>query len=235
MQYLIKWADLGVSKATSEPATNIIDQRLIANYLRAESEMNSISTGSRQNYVLTYILTIFLAITKYAFCTNDTLRPNLGNIYDCSVTRNIGSFVYPKEISCEHSLWANPTFHANILQYHPSIQKFPITFCQAFKIEYECGENFIGQKEKFQPRIIQIKTNPKQCLDTFLTKSSPHGVVTKINNNHWQTKDQTHYTCSWMKDRTKTVWHYTVKIYTAFLEPENPLIHQELTSTTNHY
>lgn len=228
MQYLIKWAGYPIKDSTWEPGTSILDPQLLENYTRNSSRL----IKSRANAIsaFQYFSYILLLSLKLAIATSNKRKPDLGPLFDCSRTNKLGIFAYPEPITCSQSLWAQPiTSVANIYQYHPQEINIRITLCSAYKITYQCNENFFGATDKLRLGKTSIKTTNHECLNALKIKKSPYGTLKRVSSNKWTTEDSTHYNCKWLRHQKHTIYHYTISQYPATLQPQDKLLHQAIT------
>ena len=160
-------------------------------------------------------------------------EPNIGKIYDCSITQKLGVFSPPSETSCLKDLHARKTeiFSAEVRQYKPKITNFPIYLCEIHYVVKECSENFIGQDhteriDTFLPVTLD------QCFAAMNRRISPYGMLKKVEGeNRWITQNERQYKCSWMRKRKVHYYRFVLTESSAMLSGRDRIIHQSITST----
>ena len=146
-------------------------------------------------------------------------EPNIGKIYDCSITQKLGVFSPPSETSCLKDLHARKTeiFSAEVRQYKPKITNFPIYLCEIHYVVKECSENFIGQDhteriDTFLPVTLD------QCFAAMNRRISPYGMLKKVEGeNRWITQNERQYKCSWMRKRKVHYYRFVLTESSAML------------------
>lgn len=162
--------------------------------------------------------------------------PEIGTIYNCETTRDLGIFALPEPATCQKSKWNQPeTFKATVYEYKQDPLQFKVILCRAERQIYDCKTNFFGAKDKIKSKVYAVETSPEDCRKAYTTKMSPYGELTKLRNGKYGYQNEAKFVCAWMKDRKATYHEYTLDIKKALLYPLDPIVHQPITSSDCTY
>ena len=127
---------------------------------------------------------------------------DMGDVYDCSVTRLNKVFAIPNEKQCEHRFVHEKVkvYEADVLKYRPAVTYLKLSICEAKKITLTCSEKFFGD-DHTQKVIVKVKISPEDCKEASETRKTQFGPLTQSKSGKFTTYGHHTYKCQWMKTK----------------------------------
>ena len=147
----------------------------------------------------------------------------------------MGVYTTPQEPICENLNYNNiQPLRANIKQYKEIIRNINLFHCVTERIYLKCHENIIGTDSKTHSKKV-LRTSKNICFLAIRTKTSPYGELVKLNQNTWRSNHKNKYKCKWLRTKIVSYVRITMTKYTGQLSDDNPIIHQDITSSICNY
>ena len=96
----------------------------------------------------------------------------------------------------------------------PYSPRTPISLyhCTAEIRQFKCHEKFFGQTSEHYS-VQQTVVSKQDCITAILRNTSPFGPLVRASHNRWITRNNDHYSCSWLKIEVNHFTHFTVTSY----------------------
>ena len=236
VQYLLKWLGYPKSQATWEPIENILDPNLITDFEQRRGQVNFIGIFSKRerNELFNLSLLIIVLLLCLLPLTQASTVPKLGNVFDCTQIQQDKVFKLDNVIPCDvhqaDNLVDHKVYPAHIKRYYLVTSTFTLYWCQAFEIQMKCFKRFFGDTRKSLSKT-PIPVSPEECRSALAHNTSFLGPLFQDKAGTWTTHTNDHYSCKWLRGRTNSFKHFTIRPFQASITGPDKNIHQDLTST----
>ena len=173
--------------------------------------------------------------------TTSTLSQiDLGILYDCTSVTPMGVFEFPTLKNCKHDmrnmendLQEMKTWNGKVKKYQPKTTKFDVYLCTMKYITKRCNEKFFEEIKEYTEE--EVSMTGEQCIKmkrNLVAEYDGHTIqLHKVRESHWETKDGTGYSCTWLKDKTTSMYKASLTKYPAQIIGDSPTIEQHVFST----